>query len=304
MLTDKELELFAESVVPDPALDPALDQLSRRTLLTRIGAGAAGTLAATLGAEPAADAAPKPEIVRSDITFESKRDDATAQVKAFLASPKTDHKRGGVIVVHEIFGLTDHIKSVAVKLAEAGYDALAADFFSNSGPLPDIKGDFKPLMEYVSAIPDSQIMQDASGAAKTLRALPRSNGKVGIVGFCWGGRISMLFDAASPDLNAAVAYYGRISGDKTANQPQYPIDAADKMNAPLLGHFGAEDKGIPPSEVEKLSAALKAAHKKAELHEYEKAGHAFNNDTRESYRPEAAKLAWKRTLDWYHKYLG
>ncbi len=304
MLTDRELELFAESQMPDPALDPALDQLSRRTLLTRIGAGAAGTLAAALGAETAADAAPKPEIVRSDVSFESQRGDSTVTVKAFLAAPKTNHRRGGVIVVHEIFGLSEHIKSVAVKLAEAGYDAIAVDFFSNAGPLPDTKGDFKPLMEYVSAISDSQILQDAADAAKTLRALPHSNGKVGIVGFCWGGRVSMLAAAETPHLNAAVAYYGRISGEKTTHQPLYPIDVADKINAPLLGNFGAEDKGIPPSEVAKLGAALKAAHKTAELHEYDKAGHAFNNDTRESYRPDAAKLAWKRTLDWYHKYLG
>ena len=303
MLTERELELFAESQVPDPALDPALDQLSRRTLLTRIGAGAASTLAASLGAETA-DAAPKPEIIRSDVTFDSKHDDATANVKAFLASPKTNHKRGGVIVVHEIFGLTDHIKSVAARLAEAGYDAIAVDFFSNAGQLPDIKGDFKPLMEYVTKIPDAQIMQDAEGAMKYLRGLPHSNGKVGIVGFCWGGRVSMLFDADAPDLNAAVAYYGRISGEKTANQPIYPIDVADKMTAPLLGAFGAEDKGIPPSEVDKLRVALKMAHKTADLHEYEKAGHAFNNDTRESYRADAAKLAWKRTLDWYKKYLS
>ena len=303
MLTERELELFAESQVPDPALDPALDQLSRRTLLTRIGAGAAGTLAASLGAE-AAEAAPKMEILRSDITFEAKHKDATATVKGFLASPKTNHKRGGVIVVHEIFGLTDHIKSVAARLAEAGYDALAVDFFSNAGELPDSKADFKPLMEYVGKISDAQIMQDAAGAAQYLRGLPHANKKIGIVGFCWGGRVSMLFDAESPDLNAAVAYYGRISGEKTVNQPLHPIDVADKMKAPLLGNFGAEDKGIPPSEVDKLRAALKAAHKTAELHEYEKAGHAFNNDTRESYRADAAKLAWKRTLDWYKKYLS
>ena len=303
MLTERELELFAESQVPDPALDPALDQLSRRTLLTRIGAGAAGTLAASLGAEMA-EAEPKAEILRSDVTFEAKHDDTAATVKAFLASPKTKHKRGGVIVVHEIFGLTDHIKSVAARLAEAGYDALAVDFFSNAGELPDIKGDFKPLMEYVGKIADSQILQDAAGAAHYLRRLPHSNNKVGIVGFCWGGRVSMLFDATAPDLNAAVAYYGRISGEKTANQPLHPIDVADKMKAPLLGNFGAEDKGIPPAEVDKLRVALKASRKTAELHEYEKAGHAFNNDTRESYRAEAAKLAWKRTLDWYHKYLS
>ena len=139
--------------------------------------------------------------------------------------------------------------------------------------------------------------------SKMLKSLPQSNKKVGIVGFCYGGRVSMILDGYVPELNAAVAYYGRISGNKTEGQPAQPIDLAEKMKAPLLGHFGAQDNGIPPSEAEKLQDALKQHNKAAEIYVYEGAGHAFNNDTRESYRPEVAKLAWQRTLDWFKKYL-
>jgi carboxymethylenebutenolidase len=294
----------------DPALDPTLDQLTRRTFLGRAGAGTAGAVAATvLGPGALAqDARPRalddPDLHKSDLTFPSKNSEGkVSEIKAFLATPKTEGKRGSVIVVHEIFGLNDHIKDVACRLAQAGYNALAPDLFTREGAPPPLSGGFGPLMEFVGKIPDSQIMGDLKAGAHSLKAQSSSNGKVGIVGFCWGGRVSMLAAAYVPDLNAAVAYYGRISGDKTANQPTYPIDLAAKMSVPLLGHFGAEDQGIPPEQAEKLRAALQDHHKTAEIYVYEKAGHAFNNDTRESYRPEAAKLAWQRTLAWFGKYL-
>jgi carboxymethylenebutenolidase len=223
--------------------------------------------------------------------------------KGFLARPKGDNRRGGVIVIHEIFGLTDHIKDVACRFAQAGYDALAPDLFTREGTPPPLSGGFEPLREFVGKVPDSQILGDLQGAIAYLRRLPTSNGKVGSVGFCWGGRISMLLDAAAPDLNAAVAYYGRISGNPTPNQPTHPIDVVEEMHAPLLGHFGAEDAGIPPAEADKLRDALKAHDKVAEIYVYEHAGHAFNNDTREHYRPEAAKLALQRTLDGFARYL-
>lgn len=292
----------------DPALDPTLDQLTRRTFLGR----AAGTGVAAALAPVAADAAQTPphalddpNIEKSDITYPSKAGNGPqADIKAFLATPKTAGKRGGVLVVHEIFGLTDHIKDVACRLAQAGFDALAVDLFTREGAPPPTSGGFQPLMAFVGKIPDSQIMDDLKAGMAFLRARPDSNHKVGIVGFCWGGRVSMLFDAAAPTLNAAVAYYGRISGPKTDNQPAHPIDLVAKMHAPLLGNFGAEDTGIPPAEAEKLRAALKDHHKTAEIYVYEHAGHAFNNDTRESYRPEVAKVAWQHTLDWFKKYLG
>jgi carboxymethylenebutenolidase len=236
---------------------------------------------------------------KSDVTFRS----GVYEVKAFLATPKTEAKRGSVLVIHEIFGLTDHIKDVACRLAQAGYIGLAPDLFTREGAPVFTPGDFTAMREFVGKIPDSQLMDDLRAGMQFLRGRSDSNGKVGIVGFCYGGRVSMLLAGSAPELNAAVAYYGRISSEKTANQPAHPIDLAAQVYAPLQGHFGEEDQGIPPAEAEKLRAALAEHHKTAEIYVYEHAGHAFNNDTRENYRPEAARLAWQRTLDWFARYL-
>ena len=300
----------------DPALDPTLDQLSRRKLLTRATAATAAVVAASpllaqTGAggqtEKKPSALDDATLDRQTVEIEGYADPAdparSKMFKAFVVHPKTETKRGTVLVVHEIFGLSDHIKDVACRYAQAGYTAIAPDFFTREGTPPPMSGGFGPLMEFVGKVTDAQVNGDLDGAAKYARALPASNGKVGIVGYCWGGRVAMLYDAHAPALNAAIAYYGRISGKPTPGQPTHPIDVADKMNAPLLGIFGAEDTGIPPAEVNKLRDALKAAHKTAELYEYEGAGHAFNNDTRESYRADAAKLAYTRSLEWFGKYL-
>jgi carboxymethylenebutenolidase len=281
----------------DPALDPTLDHLSRRTLLGRAGFGAASALAAASLCPAEAQDAPKvralddPAIRKAELTFPS----GEAPIKAFLATPKQAAKRGSVLVIHEIFGLNDHIRDVACRLAQAGFNALAP---------PDPAGGFGPVMQFVGKIPDEQILRDLKEAMKFLRKRPDSNQKVGVVGFCWGGRISMLLDGNAPELNAAVAYYGRISGQPSATQPAHPIDLVEKMQAPLLGHFGEKDGGIPPAEAEKLRAALKMHNKPGEIFIYEGAPHAFHNDTRESYRAEAAKLSWQRTLDWFRKHLA
>ncbi len=289
----------------DPALDPTLDHLSRRTLLGRVGVGAlAATVASPILAEAPPKASEDPNIIKTDIIFTSKgADDKPTEVKGLLVMPKAGGKHGAVMVVHEIFGLTDHIKEVACRFAQAGYIAFAPDLFSREGAPPPLTGGFGPLMEFVQKIPDKQVMEDLKAAMKMLRGKKESNKKVGIVGFCWGGRVSMLLDGYASDLDAAVAYYGRIVGQSTANQPHSPLDLADKMKAPLLGHFGGLDRGIPTTDVEKLRDTLKEHNKTVEMHIYEKAGHAFNNDTRESYQKESAEAAWARTLEWYKKYL-
>ncbi|HLK58490.1 MAG TPA: dienelactone hydrolase family protein [Chthonomonadaceae bacterium] len=246
-------------------------------------------------------------MTEQDITFPSPgADGREAAIKALLAQPQasdTSPSHGSVIVVHEIFGLTDHIKSVARRLAEAGFTALAVDFFSREGGAPDMSQGFQGVREFVGKIPDRQIMSDIGAGARYLQQLPQANGKVGVVGFCWGGRIGMLADASVPEIAAAVAYYGRISGEATANQPAHPIDLAADMNIPLLGHFGETDAGIPPAEAEKLRAALQVHRKPHDIYVYEGAGHAFNNDTRESYHAAAAHQAWERTLAWFARYL-
>jgi carboxymethylenebutenolidase len=294
----------------DPALDPTLDQLSRRKFIGRVGAGAVTAAAIGTGAgaqEKKASAVDDPHIEHHNVTFTS----GSQKVEGFLAKPKGGGKHGSVIVIHEIFGVTDHIKDVTARLAKAGYNALAVNFFTREGAPPKLDGDFAPLMAFVNKIPDSQVLNDIQAAATYLRSQPGSNGKVGTVGFCWGGYYSMLASTlGSPGkkniLNAVVAYYGRIKlppNTDRAMKPHSPLEAVPTMHAPLLGHFGALDTGITPEDAAALREELKKDHKTGEVYVYEGAGHAFNNDTRESYNAAAAKLAWGRTLDWFGKYL-
>jgi len=286
----------------DPALDPALDQYSRRAFIERVGTTTVA--AAFLGTEAAAqrpgEALKDQSLVRQEVDFPS----GETRVKAFLCRPKTPGRRGSVIVVHEIFGLNDHIKDLACRFARAGCNGLAVNFFTREGNPPDAAGGFGPVMEFVGRIPDAQVLRDVRAAVKFLESRPDSNGKVGLVGYCWGGRVAMLAAAGVPELDAAVAYYGRIRlAAKNERQTHGAIDLVDQVRVPILGHFGAADQGIPVSDVEAYRNALKAAGKTAEIHIYEGAGHAFNNDTRPSFHPESARLAWQRTLAWFAKHL-
>jgi carboxymethylenebutenolidase len=300
-MTHDELEDTPMSSGLDPALDPALDQFSRRKFLGQVGTSAAAAVAigAGVAAQETKRALDDTSLRHEEVAIES----GDQKVKAFLCRAAGDKKRGAVIVVHEIFGLNDHIRDIACRLARAGYDGLAVDFFTREGSPPELKGDFAPLMAFVNKIPDAQIMGDVAAAAKYLKRRSASNGKVGIVGYCWGGRVSMLASANVQEIDAAVAYYGRITAPmKTDNQPSSAMDLTDKMRAPLLGHFGETDTGIT-KDVDAFRESLKKHDRTAEIHVYEGAGHAFNNDTRPSYNAKAAKQAWERTLDWYAKYL-
>lgn len=289
--------------VLDPALDPTLDQLSRRTLLGRAGIGTAAAFGVAAGCVPQekkSSALEDEKLTKEEITFDS----GGTKIKGFLVrSKESATKAGSVIVVHEIFGVTPHIKDVTARLAQQGYTALAVDFFTREGTPPPLEGGFGPLMQFVGKISDAQIIGDVRAAVTYLKARPASNDRVGLVGFCWGGNVAMLSAAEVPGLNASVCYYGRIRTDKSANKPQSPLDLVPEMKAPLMGHFGALDNGIPVKDVEALRDALKEKGKTAEFHIYEKAGHAFNNDTRESYVADAAKESWSRTSAWFEKYL-
>lgn len=278
---------------PDPALNPELDRLSRRKFLGRTGAKAAGVLAATaLGQvllSRRADAEPD-DIETYDITYPSPNPDGSVtDIIGYLAVPLNVANPGNVIVIQQIFGLNDHIKDIVRRVARAGYVALGPDFFTRK---PDD-----------SNIPDVQVLDDLVAGVDYMRGLEISNQKVGTVGFCWGGRNSMLANAYQSGLDCCVAYYGRIVGTKTDNQPEHPLDVVDRMTGPLMGHFGELDGSIPLSTVEALRDALDARGLTEEIYIYEGAGHAFNDDTRQSYNEAAARLAWERTLRWFETYL-
>lgn len=220
------------------------------------------------------------DLIIESITYSA--DDTT--MRGYLTKPKNaTGKLGSVIVIHENRGLNPHIKDVARRVAKAGYLALAVDALSPFGGTPANEDEARGLFAKLDA------QKNVSNFVKGLdyvKSRPESNGKTGCVGFCWGGALANQLAVNSPQLNAAVAYYGRQA------------DAADvpKIKAALQLHYGGLDErvnaGIPAYE-----AALKAAGTKYELYVYEGANHAFNNDTAPTrYSPEAAKLAWERTL--------
>ena len=208
---------------------------------------------------------------------------ATGEVRAGLARPKGDAKLPGVIVVHQNKGLEPHIEDVNRRMALEGFLAMAPDALSPLGGTPDDLDKAKSLMRHLDK---QSTIKNYTAAVKYLKTHPKSTGKVGVIGFCWGGGIANQMAVNSPDLGAAVPYYG--------NQPA--SEDVPKIKASLLLHYAGNDqrinKGIPAFE-----AALKAASVDYKIYMYEGTKHAFNDDTRaERYNKEAAQLAWQRTI--------
>jgi carboxymethylenebutenolidase len=234
-------------------------------------------------------AADDPRLITERITFPG----ATGEVKGYLARPKTDGPQAGILVVHQNRGLNPHIEDIARRLAAEGYAALAVDFLSPAGGTPS---DEDKAMKLFATIDNNQAIANALAAAAWLRARPNGNGKVGAIGFCWGGGIVNELAARDPRLNAAVVYYGA--------PPTSSLIGAIK--APLLLNY-ADPKidtrigALVPAYVE----ALKAADVKYSLYVYEGANHAFSDDTQVArYDAKAAAAAWEHTLALFKANLG
>jgi carboxymethylenebutenolidase len=213
-----------------------------------------------------------------------------------------------VIVCMEIFGLHEHIRDVARRVAKAGALAIAPDYYFRSGEDLTKITDTAKLMPLVNAKPDAELMADLDATVAWAKTQGGDTARLGIIGFCRGGRSVWEYAAHSPDLKAGVSFYGSLV-DPAAQKPAWPkspMDLAAQMKAPVLGLYGQEDQGIPPAQVEQMKAALAAAHKPAEFHIYPGAPHGFHADYRPSYRKEAAEDAWKRALAWLktHKVLS
>lgn len=214
---------------------------------------------------------------------------------AYVAKPKGAADLPVVLIAQEIFGLHEHIRDIARRFAKLGYLALAPDYFHRHGdPLraPDIAA----IRAVVNATPDAEIMRDFDAA---LAYAGRNGGDVSraaVTGFCWGGRIAWLYAARNPRLKACIPWYGRLDGERTANQPRWPIDAAGEIEVPALGLYGGEDPSIPLDLVDAMRSRLKDAQARAEIIVYDGAPHAFFADYRDSYRKAAAADAWARAL--------
>ena len=215
---------------------------------------------------------------------------ATGEVRAYLARPKGDKKRPGVVVIHENQGLAPHIEDVNRRVASEGFLSLAPDSLTALGGTPE---DLDKAIELVKTLDGQKTLENYLAAVKYLKTHPSSTGKVGVIGFCWGGRMANLVAVNDLDLSAAVPFYGQ----------QPASEDVPKIKASLLLHYAGLDEkinaGIPAYE-----AALKKAGIAYQLFMYEGAKHAFHNDAKaDRYHKEAAQLAWKRTVEFLNKKL-
>jgi len=212
--------------------------------------------------------------------------------------------RGAVVVVQEAFGVNPHIEDVTRRFAAAGYHAVAPDLFHRTGGAAIDYGDFGAVIEHFIGIGnDEAILADIDHALDYLRGLGFPDRSIGIVGFCFGGRVSFLV-ASGHALGAAVGFYG--GGLVTARFPQFPalVDRAPQLQTPWLGLFGDLDESIPVDDVEVLRDALTTAAVETEVVRYPDAEHGFHCDARPAYNADAATDAWARTLDWFASHLG
>jgi carboxymethylenebutenolidase len=228
------------------------------------------------------------------------------EVEAYLARPQGESPRGGVVVIHHMPGYDRSSKEIVRRFAELGYDAICPNLYFREAPgaAPD---DAAALARSLGGVPDARLIGDVGGAAAHLRALPTSNGKVGVIGYCSGGRQSVL-SACNLDLDAAVDCYGAfVTGTPPEGFPLQVsnlVDQLPQLRTPLLGLFGAEDKYPSPEQVVELEQILTKNGKDFEFHSYEGAGHAFFSVDRPSYNVAAANDGWERIAAFYGEKLA
>jgi carboxymethylenebutenolidase len=228
------------------------------------------------------------------------------QIEAYVARPDGDGPRGGVVVIHHMPGYDRGSKEITRRFAELGYDAICPNLHWRDAPgaAPD---DAAAASRANGGVPDDRLIGDVAGAAGELRSLASSNGKVGVIGYCSGGRQSVLA-ACNVDVDAAVDCYGAFvvgtPPDGFPLQVANLVDQLPNLRAPLLGLFGKEDSYPSPDQVAELDEILTADGKPHEFHSYEDAGHAFFAVDRPSYRVAAANDGWERITEFYAEHLG
>jgi carboxymethylenebutenolidase len=271
--------------------------LSRRGFMTASAATAAGY---TLAAGPV-----RAQVVTTDssglTTGDAKVKVADGEMPVYFAKPANAQNAPVVLVAMEVFGLHEYIKDVTRRLAKLGAFAVAPDYYFRKGvDLTKVAGTAE-LMPIVNAKPDAELMSDLDATVAWAKSQGGDTSRLGIVGFCRGGRTVWLYSAHNGNLKAGVAFYGSLV-DPPAQKGIWPKSAtelAPDMKAAVLGLYGEADQGIPVAQVEAMKAALQAAGKKAEFHIYPGAPHGFHADYRPSYRKEAADDAWNRLSAWF-----
>lgn len=289
------------------------DEINSLSPASADGASRRGFLKGSVAAGFAAAVAPTGDLLAQVITTDAKglmtgmvdipsRD---RKIPAYHAMPEGKTKLGVVIVVHEIFGVHEYIQDTCRRFARLGYLAIAPDFFVRHGDVRSYKTVAEIFSNVVSKVPDTEVLADIDATLAWASTHGGDATKVGITGFCWGGRIVWMASAANPRLKAGVAWYGRLMTMVNAATPTHPHDIAEKLQWPVLGLYGGKDDGIPMDTVEEMKTRLSFGGKASQASEfviYPEAPHAFHADYRPSYRKEAAEDGFKRAVAWFKKH--
>ena len=245
------------------------------------------------------------DITAYDVTVSGYHDDP---IPAYVARPSEAGPHPGLLLVHGIHGYEEHMKDMARRYAALGYAAIVPALYSRDGFLTVVEhSDLDLARTAMNGRPNAQTVGDLQGGLDLLLASPHVNDRIGVVGFCSGGRLGLVF-AGSPNLGAGqvdvfVNFYSNGLFQSTDANPTPPGELAVNLACPMLGLFGDDDTNPSPDDVARLRGLLKQSGKTFEFVSYPRAGHAFMSDTRESYRPEAAQMAWGRCLEWLSRYL-
>jgi carboxymethylenebutenolidase len=271
--------------------------LSRRGFMT---ASAAVTAGYTLAAGPV-----RADVIKTDTNGlnagDAKIKVADGEMPGYFARPDGVANPPVVLVAMEIFGIHEYIKDVTRRLAKLGAFAIAPDYYFRKGDLSKIT-DIQQLLPLVNAKPDAELMSDLDSTVAWAKSQGGDTSRLGIIGFCRGGRTVWEYAAHNGALKAAVSFYGPPADPSNSLQPKNPTQLAPEMKAPVLGLYGEADTGVPVAAVEALKAALAENNKTAEFKIYPGAPHGFHADYRASYRKEAAEDGWSQMQAWLKKY--
>jgi carboxymethylenebutenolidase len=224
-------------------------------------------------------------------------------IPAYRAVPEGEDARPVVLVVQEIFGVHAHIRDVCRRLAKRGYFAVAPELYARQGDVSKLTDVQQIMALVVSKVPDDQVMSDLDATVAWAKTTGRADtAKLGVTGFCWGGRITWLYAAHSSQLRAGVAWYGRLATPSDPLHPKSPVAVAAELKAPVLGLYGGADTGIPMKDVDAMRAALEKAKSTSEIVVYPDAPHGFFADYRPSYGKDDAEDGWKRMIAWFEKW--
>jgi carboxymethylenebutenolidase len=278
-------------------LSKVMPPLSRRGFMSSSAAAAAGY---TLAAGPV-----RADVIHTDSAGldagDTKIKVSDGELPIYYARPAGVAHPPIILVAMEIFGLHEYIKDVTRRLAHLGALAVAPDYYFRDGVDLTKIDDIQKLLPIVNTKTDTELFSDLDATVAWAKAQGGDGNRLGIMGYCRGGRTVWHYSSHNPDLKAGVAFYGTLI-DKNDAAPKSSIELAPDIKEPVLGLYGAEDAGIKVEQVEAMEAALKADGKTAEFHVYPGAPHGFHADYRPSYRKEAAEDAWNRMIGWFKKY--